>query len=121
MTYTITSTETYVALDTPSNISHGLNKKVNTIIWGDGTDVQDDYGKSGDILKLTGKIITNAYNSVASINTIMDNQEIVTITGLPDSNHDTDYYIKNFSFKQNSGMIARYDYSLSLERIRDRL
>lgn len=121
MTYTITTNTTSVTLSTPALLGHTITEKISNNLFPDGTDEQTDMGKSSDVLKFSGLITSDVYASAASINTMMDDKEIVTITGLPDSNLNTDYMIKSFNYKTQGGTVSMYSYDISLERMRDRL
>jgi len=121
MTYTITSDNYSVTLEYPTSIINTISKNVENIVFNDNTDVQLDRGKNEYSITLNGVETSNADANMQTINNIMDAQETVTITNLPDSNLNKDYQIRDFSFKRESGEISRYSYSLALERLYDEI
>ena len=63
--------------------------------------------------KITG------FDKMQILNTMMDNQETVTITGLPDNNLNSDYLIRSLNFNHIPGTINIYRYNITLERLHD--
>lgn len=110
---------TYIYLDMPTAMMESTTKTVQNIVFNDGNDVQVDRGKTGDALTLSGTETSSVTATMQDLNTIID--EIVTVSGLPDSNLNTDYRISNFDFNQEAGMPDIYSYNITLERIYDRL
>ncbi len=69
-----------------------------------------------------GTTVTNDKEENARIiNSMADNQEVVAVTGLDDSNLNDDYYITSFDFRQQGGEPCLYRYIIAMEKIRDRL
>lgn len=56
-----------------------------------------------------------------TLNTIMDNMETVTLSGMDDTNLNTEYYISNLEFNRPAGQPDIYNCSITLERKYDRL
>lgn len=110
-----------VYLDMPTAMIESANKSVQNLVFNDGTDVQLDRGKTSDSLTLSGTETSSVTSNMNDLDTFADTQVIVTVAGLPDSNLNTDYRISNFDFNKEAGMVDRYRYNISLERIYDRL
>lgn len=110
-----------VYLTMPSSLAEATVKSVENLVFNDGTDAQLSRGKMSDSLTLSGQETSSATLNMEMLNTFMDAQRIVTVSGLPDSNLNTDYRIVNLGFSQEAGMMNRYNYSIVLERIFDRL
>ena len=121
MSYTITSTSSSVTLNDPSSISIGVVKKVENYVFADGTDRQLDRGKNSNYITISGVETNNAQGKTNTLNNIMDNQEDVTVTGLPDSNLNSDYLIRSLEFRHMPGTINIYRYTISLERLHDNI
>jgi len=121
MTYTLTTDNYNVTLEYPTSIVNTISKNVENIVFNDNTDAQLDCGKNEYGITLNGVETSNADANMQTINNIMDAQETVTITNLPDSNLNKEYRMRDFSFKRESGEINRYSYSLTLERVYDEI
>jgi len=119
MSYTITGMSSSVTLSDPTSISIGVVKKVENYVFADGTDSQLDRGKSSNYITISGVETSNSRGKMNTLNTMMDNQEDVTITGLPDSNLNSDYLIRSLNFNHIPGTIDVYRYTISLERLYD--
>lgn len=110
-----------VYLTMPSNVLESTVNSVQNIVFNDGSDVQLNRGKMSDNLTLSGNETSSATGRMESLNVMMDDQEIVTVSGLDDSDLNTSYHIVSLDFSQEVGMFDRYSYSISLERIYDKL
>ena len=121
MTYTITSDSDAITLNDPTSLTQTTTKHVENYVFADDTDAQLDIGKTTHSITLTGTEVSSATSNMNKISTIMDAQEGVAITGLSDTNLNVDYLISSLSFNQASGEIDRYNYSITLERVWDRL
>jgi hypothetical protein len=86
------------------------------MVFHDGTDVQMDRGRGSFGINITGIENSNYYDKMKWINTIMNNQENVLVSGLSDTNLNKYYYITDFSFTQNPAE-SLYHYNLILERL----
>ena len=117
----ITYSGTDVTLADPSGMQENVSKNVQNLVFNDGSDRQLDHGKTNDTLTLSGRESVAAVVDMEQLNTFMDDQRIITVSGLPDSNLNTDYRIICLDFRQEAGYINRYSYSITLERISDRL
>ena len=117
ITNNISSTSIY--LDMPTALLESTTKTVQNLVFNDGTDVQLDRGKTGDSLTLSGTEISTATEKMEDLNSLMNNQRIITIDGLPDTNLNTDYRISNLDF--STDLYDIYHYNITLERVYDRL
>jgi len=104
-----------VTLNTPMTLSASHSRKIGRVTFPDGSYEVDDYGRAGKSLKITGHETSSAAANMQKLKDMCHYGEKVTIAGLPDSNHNTDYMIRNFSYKQAGGMVDRYIWSLDLE------
>ena len=104
-----------VTLNTPMTLSASHSRKIGRVTFPDGSYEVDDYGRAGKSLKITGHETSSATANMQKLKDMCHYGEKVTIAGLPDSNHNTDYMIRNFSYKQAGGMVDRYIWSLDLE------
>jgi len=121
MSYTLTTDTASVTLNDPMGIDFTTTRNIVNYVFPDDTDEQEDEGKTIDQITLSGMEWASAAANMEIINTMMDDQETVTMTGLSDSNLNTDYRVNAFSFNQQGGWVNRYKYSLTLERLQDRL
>jgi hypothetical protein len=145
---TLTSTSTVVALDIVERIDFSTSRKVATYIFGDGTESILDEGKNVDHIIIHGVdygediedpgagfpltfsigffpqyTYRNPSIKMDLLNGIMDDQEDVTVSGLENSNLNTDYLITDLEFNQEAGesTVPLYRFSLTLERKYDQL
>ena len=117
--YLLTSSTTTVNLNDPTTITITTTKKVQNYVFADGTDAQLDIGKAGDGIIISGVEWSSAFDKMKWLNTIMDNQETVTLSNLSDTNLNTDYYVRDLEYKQQIGNANIYRYSITLERLYD--
>ena len=120
---TLTSTTTAVTLEIVERIDEAMANTVNVYTFGDGTEELLDEGRNSHSITITGVDKTDPVNRLEWVNTIMDNQEEVAVTGLGDTYFNTDYRIIDLNIEQGPGEGAcpLYHFSITLERIRDRL
>jgi len=119
MSLMLTSTTTVLTLNDPKTVNITISKKVETIYYTDGTDMQRDKGKTVHGLTITGLEYNDTNNSMEYINNMMDNQDVITVSGLGHNDLDTNYIVSDFNFKREEGEPNSYYYTLILERIRD--
>jgi len=119
--YYIFSNNNSVDLNMPSSIINIISKNIENIVFNDNTDAQLDCGKNEYGITLNGVEIEYANDKMQTINDMMDAQEQITVSNLPDSNLNKEYRMRDFSFKRESGEINRYSYSLTLERVYDEI
>ena len=119
--FTISYGATEYNIEMPDSIIESSTKNIQNLVFNDGTAVELDRGKTGDSLTLSGSEISSATENMEGLNTFMDNQRIITVTNLPDSNLNTDYLISELNFSQEGGEKNLYMYNITLERIHDRL
>jgi len=118
---TLTSDTYTVNLDTITRIDFNVTKVVNTYVFSDDTDAILDEGKSIDQIILNGVQYNNYDSSMVSLNGMMDGQEEVVLSGMDDYYINTDYLIDDLSFNAITGTPNVYEFSITLERIEDRL
>ena len=120
MSLTVTGT-TSVNLNTPSILTERISKNVKNMIFTDNTDTQLDRGKNSDSLILSGTETTDVSTKMNSINTLMDSGEEITLSGLDDTNLNTEYIITDFEFNQKAGTTNIYTWTITFERLYDSL
>lgn len=113
--------DTAAYLNIPTSLMESTTKTIQNLVFNSGNDVQLDRGKTGDALTLSGTETSSATANMESLNTFMDLKRIVTVSGLPDDNLNTDYRISNLDFVQEAGFVDVYNYNITLERIYDRM
>ena len=120
MSFTLTTDKISVTLDyNPSSLVNSTSKKIGVYVFNSGNDSVIDEGKNSDMLTLSGIIdnTTDTHTTIAdNINTMLDSKDDVAVTGLPDSNLNTDYKIYSFSISKGKGNVNEYMYTISLER-----
>ena len=119
MSLILTSTTTVVILNDPSIITQGIIKNVTTVFFNDGADLLSDKGKNSYSLTCDGIEYQDTINKMFYINNMIDNQDVVTVTGFLDDSFNTSYLIHDLVFKQKEGESLIYYYTLILERIWD--
>jgi len=130
--FTITgkTSGTYVTFEVCSGVAFNTGRTVNTYVFTDDTADILDEGKNIDQIVVTGVDddtfgyafpIGTIYGRAKIINDFMDDQEEIELTGMNDNNLNTDYIVKDFSFNAKAGCPYIYDFTITLERLRDRL
>ena len=113
--FTITGSSA-VTLIGPSTLAEVNVENVGTIVFSDNSYVAFHAGRSSEQLILTGvHTSSNVFTLMASVRTLMDNREEVTISGLPDSNFNSVYRIMDLGCVRNvaDGYCVRYTLTLS--------
>lgn len=106
----------------PERIDYTVTKNVTTYGFADNTYAIEDMGKATEQITLNGcQVDKSGWTESTTIHNMMDSQEDVTIYGLPDTDLNTDYLITNFNVNKKTGEPYNYYYSLTLERLRDRI
>ena len=116
------TTDTYdVDINIVNRVDFSVSKNVVNYVFADDTDEQLDEGKNIDQITLHCTQNSNHIESTTSLNNMMDNQETAILSGLDDTNLNTDYLIKNLSYNQKPAESAAgiYNISITLERIHD--
>ena len=122
MSVQFSSSTTDVSFDTqPFSIVRSLEKNIETYTFASGDVAILDKHKNADRLTLTWVLTNNTYQIVDGLNTIMDAQNYINVTGLDDSYLNSSYYISDLSVNQTQGYNDKYDVSITLERRFDRL
>jgi len=137
----LTSTTTVVHLDIVEKIDFATSRNITNFTFATGNDAQIDMGKNVDQIIVHGVDYSvehrgvffpltfpiewpadyDAYRDMELINGMMDDQEVVTVSGLANSNLNTEYLINDleFSMQSGDGAIPLYRFSLTLERKND--
>jgi hypothetical protein len=122
MSVQFSSLTTDVSFDTqPFSIVRSLEKNIETYTFASGDVAILNKNKNADRLTLTWTLTNNTYQIVDDLNTIMDAQDYINVTGLDDNYFNTSYYISDLSVEQTQGYSDKYDVSITLERRFDRL
>ena len=123
MAVRISSSGNSATLNTVEKVEFNTQRNINTYVFTDDTASILDEGKNIDQVVLTGVLKSSGITTSGTINDIMDDQMDVELSGMDDSNLNTEYIIKDFSISQGRGEGASdlYHYTLTLERLRDRL
>jgi len=94
-------------------MSHG--RKITRHTFPSGDYEVDDYGRANKTLTISGREVTNANNKMQDLKDICHYGAKVTIAGLPDTNLNTDYMVRDFNFTPPTGTVDQYNWSLTLE------
>jgi hypothetical protein len=94
-----------------------MNHSRNTsrFTFPDGDYAVEDMSRAGKSLSLSGWSTVSYYEKMQSIADMAHYSSSVSLSGLPDSNLDGDYYIRSFSFNQEGGQPHLYTWRLDLE------
>jgi len=104
-----------VTLPLPESIGMSHSRNVNRFTFPDGDYAVEDMSRAGKSLSLTGWSVNDMTTKMQDIADMCHYGSTVSITGLPDSNLNTDYYIRGFSFNQEGGQPNIYSWGLDLE------
>ena len=137
-----------VTLDIVDRVDFSTTSNIQTFIFGNGDEELIDAGKSVDQITINGvNYLTDIVDQGATfpltfpirflpkytrsspaiksqlLNQMMDDMEVVTLSGMENSNLNTDYLITDFSFEQGAGegWVPLYRFSITLERKYDQL
>ena len=143
MSVRLASSTTEVDLEIIERIDFSTSRNIQTFTFGNGDEELIDAGKSVDQIILNGVNYSVVHRGVFFpltfpiewpddydskrdmnlINGMMDRMEVVTLSGMSNTNLNTDYLISDFSFKQGAGegSIPLYRFSITLERKYDQL
>ena len=106
-----------VVFDVIKDVTPMVIKDLSIVETVSGT-VALDKGRTGDAIALHGTQYTSGYAEMEKINNFTGNE--VALSGMTDSNHDGDYFIRLLRFMAGQGYPANmYDFNLELERVRD--
>lgn len=107
-----------ISLEPVTGIQIGITKNLENIVFTDGNDAQLDHGMTEYSLTLTGLFLTDHEQKTLTLNTLMDNQYTIILTGLSDTRLNTSYIISSLTIHQIPGP-DRYSYSIIFERLYD--
>jgi hypothetical protein len=104
-----------VTLPLPESISMNHSRNTSRFTFPDGDYAVEDMSRAGKSLSLSGWSTVSYHEKMQSIADMAHYSSSVSLSGLPDSNLDGDYYIRSFSFNQEGGQPHLYTWSLELE------
>ena len=104
-----------VTLSSPTNLNITHSRKIRRHTFPSGDYEVDDYGRASKTLTISGIETNNAYNKMQTLKTMTHYGDKVSISGFPDSNLDTDYHIRSFTYQQQPGQTNVYHWNLVLE------
>jgi hypothetical protein len=116
MTITLTSTTTSVILNVPDSITISTSRNIQLLSFTSGNIALMDKGYGNKSIIMTGVETSTSDDKMKWLNYMMDNKEIVTISGLPDTNLNTVYYIADLSFKREAGEVYEYDWTITCDK-----
>lgn len=106
-----------VTFDVIKDVVPIVIKDLSMIETASGT-VAIDKGRTGNALNLNGTQYTSGYAEMEKINVFTGSE--VALSGMADSNHDGDYFIRLLRFMASEGYPTNmYDFNIELERVRD--
>jgi len=110
-----TPPQSTVTLNNPTTLDVTHSRKIQRHTFPSGDYEVDDYGRANKTLTLSGIETSNAYSKMQTLKNMTHYGDKVTLSGLPDSNLNTDYHIKNFTYRQEPGQMNIYHWNLVLE------
>ena len=111
-----TPAQNTVTLNLPDSLSIGHSRSIQRFLFPSGDYEILDVGRSGKTFTISGVETTNADTKMQTLKTMCHYGSVVTITGMPDDNLNTDYLIVDFSFEDISfGSERKYRWTLTLE------
>lgn len=117
MAVALTDGSNTVTFDVIKNVVPIVVKDLSMVETASGT-VALDKGRTGNSLNLNGTQYTSGYANMEKINVFTGGE--VELSGMADSNHNGDYFIRLIRFMASEGYPANmYDFNLELERVRD--
>jgi len=116
-----TPTTSYVSLSMPDQLSVNHSRGVGRFNFPDGDYEIIDTGRSGKALNISGVETSGTVTDMQNMKNMIHYGNKITISGLPDTNLNTDYLIRGFTWNDmsyNDAVTDRtYRYSLQLEEV----
>lgn len=112
--YNISPTCTF---NQPETITRGYTRKTESFLFPDGTFKRHDVGSGGKTITMQGTETSSATSNFNTLDTMMAQGEHVTLSDMNNSDLNTDWYISDFTWKQNEGYVNIYDWSLVLMEV----
>lgn len=107
-----------ITLTIPENLNVGHSRNIERFNFPAGDYEVADYGRSGKTLTITGWETSSATIKMQSIKNMAHYGSSISLTGMPDTNLNTDYMIRNFSWTEEGGYAERfYNWTLELEEV----
>jgi hypothetical protein len=119
-TFTLAGDSYTITLTKPESVDNSLNNDIVLFdFWSNNLDTSFE-GIATQHIEIRGTevIDANSFTDFANINTMMEQHENITISGLGDC-MDGVYVILNFSVNSIKGTPLGVEWSLSLELVRD--
>lgn len=118
MTITLTADSGTVSFADPYMVSPVITRTIQTYNLSDGAIKIFNRDVTGNAITIEGIQTSDADSKAATLHTISDSGDIVTLSGMYDTNLNGDYKLSGNSFKRDSGETGVYHYTLVLEKIR---
>jgi hypothetical protein len=107
-----------VTLNNPQSISCRHKRNIKRVTFPSGNYKVYDYGRNSKTLEINGVEYSSADTKMNTLKTMCHYGAKVTLSGLDDTNLNTDYMITDFEFNEPAGHVNRYyEYRLSLEEV----
>lgn len=117
MSWTLTQNGSSTSLDDPIAIAEVGVERIATYNFGGDDYVSHHSGRQTEQLIVTGiQYSSDVYTLMSEIKTMMDAAEEVTVTGLPDSNHNTTYRIAHLAKDRHEADYNCVRYTITLEK-----
>ena len=111
-----TPPQSTVTLMGPETLSMNHSRNVTRFLFPDNDYKVEDMGRAAKTLTLTGYELVDGFNKMSKLRDMVHYGSVVSVTGLPDSNLNTTYLIKDFNFIDETGTAGeKYRWSLTLE------
>jgi len=111
--------EITLELPQPNNLNMQHSRQTSRFTFPDGGYEVKDMGRQGKTLMLEGIIVdaskTDLYDKSQTLADMVHYGAPITISGLDDTNLNTNYYIRNFNYEQRGGEPYLYKWALILE------
>jgi len=108
-----------ISLSIPDQLSVSHNRNISRFNFPDGDYEIADMGRTGKSLNLSGIEYNSTVSDMQSLKDMCHYSSAVNITNLPDSNLNTDYLIRSFSWEDisynNETQNRTYRWNLTLE------
>lgn len=104
-----------VSIPYPKDIIRQFNRKMVKYQLPDGSFKRKDIGSKGKVLQLIGTLWgATSSDDIEAIEIMMEQGEIITLSGMANTNWNRNWYILDFPVEQHPAYVNRYDYNLVL-------
>ena len=104
-----------VTLNDPTSLEINHSRRIQRFYFSSGDYEVSDFGRAGKTLVLRGTETTDAQSKMQTLKTMTHYGKYITLSGLPDSNLDGNYYITDFRWEKREGYVNIVDWELTLE------